>query len=210
MSDILPITLVVEDILSEETLRKILQASGRPYHVGAVYGRKGFGYIKGRIEGFNQAAKGRPYLVMTDLDQTECPPTLIDDWFTHPIQPNLLFRVAVHEVEAWLLADRKAFARFLGIAQDLVPTYPEKLQKPKRKLIALAKKSKKKILRNAIVPAPGVTTPIGPDYNGALAKFVRNHWTPSRAKANSPSLERAIRAIREFVPVYQPGREENG
>ncbi|MBW1810227.1 MAG: hypothetical protein JRJ87_18665 [Deltaproteobacteria bacterium] len=205
MSDVIPITLVVEDVLSEEALRKILKDSKRPYYVGAVYSKKGFGYIKSRIEGFNQAAQGSPFLVLTDLDQAECPPTLIADWLKRPANHNLLFRIAVREVDAWLMADRKAFARYLGIAQELVPQYPERLKKPKQKLITLARKSKKKSIRNAIVPAPNVTARTGPDYNGTLSVFVREHWSPGRAKSNAKSLNRIIDAVEKFEPVYSQG-----
>jgi len=42
-------------------------------------------------------------------------------WLPYPKHPNLLFRVAVKEVEAWLLAHRAAFATFLGISDKLIP-----------------------------------------------------------------------------------------
>jgi hypothetical protein len=37
----------------------------------------GFGYIKSKIKDFNRAAKGMPFLVLTDLDKEECAPKLI-------------------------------------------------------------------------------------------------------------------------------------
>jgi len=40
----------------------------------------GFGYLKKMINGFNNAAKTAPVLVLTDLDMSECPPTLIQNW----------------------------------------------------------------------------------------------------------------------------------
>jgi hypothetical protein len=201
VSDI-PIQLIVEDVLSEEVLRKILLESGKPYQVGDVYGMSGFGYIKSRIDSFNQAARTMPYLVLTDLDRAECPPTLIAEWLGHPIHHNMLFRVAVTEVETWIMADRKAFARFLGIAQNLVLQFPEKLQDPKEKLISLARKSPKALIKKAIVPEAGLTVTIGPGYNEALSSFVRKQWKPSRAKPHSKSLERALNAVENFKPVF--------
>ena len=65
---------------------------------------------------FNHGAKGTPFILLTDLDKNECAPMLIQEWLTDPLHPNLIFRVAVHEVEAWILADREAFAPFLGIS----------------------------------------------------------------------------------------------
>lgn len=114
MTTPIPIQLAVEDDLSEAVLRKILSTSGRPYAVGTCYLGRGFGYLRKTIHGFNNAAKGTPYLVLTDLDQAECPPNLIGAWLQVPIHANLVFRVAVREVEAWLLADRAGLARFLA------------------------------------------------------------------------------------------------
>ncbi|MDF2210039.1 hypothetical protein L1F28_15070 [Arthrospira platensis NCB002] len=42
------------------------------------------------------------YLVLTDLDKSECPLAIINEWLkSQPKHPNLLFRVAVKEVESW-------------------------------------------------------------------------------------------------------------
>ncbi|MBN2498107.1 MAG: hypothetical protein JXR96_26190 [Deltaproteobacteria bacterium] len=202
MNDVIPIYLVVEDILSEETLRKILSQSGYSFHVAAVYGKRGFGFIKRHIDGFNQAARGVPFFVLTDLDQAECPPGLIAEWLRKPRHPNLLFRVAVREVEAWLMADRKAIAGFLGIAESKVPRHPEDLKQAKEKLLALASRSPRSEIRKAIAPAAGTNAQTGPDYNGTLSGFVRRLWNPRRAGKYSPSLERTLRTVEQFRPQY--------
>ena len=49
-----------------------------------------------------------------------------------------LFRIAVREVEAWLIADREALAGFLKIKIMHVPYKPEELVDPKRVLLELA------------------------------------------------------------------------
>ena len=71
--DLIPINLAVEDPLSEAVLRTILHQSNRRYIVGNCYSKNGFGYLKKNIKGFNNAAKGTPYIVLTDLDRAECP-----------------------------------------------------------------------------------------------------------------------------------------
>src|SRR5665213_1999972 len=117
----IPINLAVEDELTERVLRVVLKATARPYSVEAVYCKGGCTYLRQKILAFNQAARIRPYLLVTDLDNGECPPDLIENWFgcklaDYPSRkhPNLLFCVAVREIESWLLADRAGFARFLG------------------------------------------------------------------------------------------------
>jgi hypothetical protein len=198
----IPIQLVVEDVLSEEVLRRLLRETKRPFSLGAVYGKTGSGFIRARIDKYNQAARTSPFLILTDLDRTECPPSLIAEWFEHEIHANLIFRVAVREVEAWLMADRRAFARLLGIAQNLVPAFPDRVKDPKQRLIALARKSPKARIKSAIVPEPGLTMPIGPGYNTTLAEFVRTRWSPEHARKCSNSLQRAIDAMEHFTPQH--------
>jgi hypothetical protein len=40
------------------------------------------------------------------------------------------YRIAVREVEAWLMADRVAFADALGVRVSVIPTQPERSQTP--------------------------------------------------------------------------------
>lgn len=202
MSDIIPINLAVEDVLSEMVLRAILHQSSRCYEVGICYQKHGFGYLKKNIMGFNNAAKGIPYLVLTDLDRIECAPVLINEWLPHGKHENLIFRIAVREVESWLLAHKTTFASFLGISRSLIPDNPDEIAFPKRKIIEIASKSRRREIRESIVPAPGSTAKKGPAYNATLISFVYNFWNVNEAKSNSPSLKRAFEDIMNFNPVY--------
>ena len=118
MSDI-PINLVVEDELSEAVCYKILSESHKPFYIGTTYGKHGYGYIKEKIYGFNQASKGTPYFILVDLED-ECAPLQIENWLVVPKNNNLIFRIAVKEIESWLLADRKGFSSFLNLLQKIV------------------------------------------------------------------------------------------
>lgn len=203
MSAVVPVHLAVEDALSEAVLRAILFQSGRDYSIGSCYQRGGFGYLKNTIAGFNQAARGTPFFVLTDLDQKyPCPPALIADWLRVPKQPNLLFRIAVREVESWVLADQKAFASFLGIRQDSIPVDTDQLSDPKNLLMDLVRRSRKRKLRSAILPATGSTAKQGPDYNGQLVEFIESRWEVHRAVRNSSSLKRTLGAVRNFTPTW--------
>ena len=192
------ICLAVEDVLSEVTIRAILRQSGRSYAIGNCYRRGGFGYLKKTIQGFNQAAKGVPFFVLTDLDQHACPSQLIVEWLPVPKHPNLLFRIAVREVEAWVLADRIAFGRFFGVDGKQVTSPTDRLPDPKRFLIELVAKSRNRALREAIVPARRSTATQGPDYNRPLTEFVEKQWKLSRAASNSESLRRTLEVVRRF------------
>jgi hypothetical protein len=203
MTDKIFIILAVEDPLSETVLRTILRQSGRPYDIQFCIGQRGFGYLRMNIRKLNQAAKTTPILVLTDLDRTECAPVLRREWLNVPPHRNLLFRVAVREVESWIMAHRKAFAAFLGIKTDLIPTNPDELDDPKRTLLELAAKSRKRELREAIIPMPKSTAKVGPDYNSRLGEFVMMNWDAREATKNSLSLGKAFLAITSFDPVHE-------
>lgn len=182
-------------ILSCAVALKILQYTQRPFTVGTCTSRGGFGYLKKTIRGFNHAAKGTPYLVLTDLDNAICPLALIQEWLPFPKHPHLLLRIAVREVEAWLLAHREAVAKFFGIRLKEIPITVEILPKPKQCLIELASKSRHRHLRKAIVPRSGSTAKVGRAYNDTLIDFVNEFWEVEVAMDHSPSLKDAVNAV---------------
>ncbi len=199
----IPLNLVVEDRLSEAVARKIILQTGRPFSIGNRFiGRQGYGYIKSRIRGFNEAARHTPFFVLTDLDSGACAPLLINEWLGRPINGNLILRVAVHEVESWILAHREGLADFFGIRSNSIPINVDKLPRPKEALIDLARQSNRKNVRVDIVPPDGSSRVQGPDYNGRLAHFVEDHWDPTVAMRNSESLYRAINAVSSFHPTW--------
>jgi hypothetical protein len=210
MAGEVPITLAVEDELSEHLLRALLVQTNRNFIVGTVYGKKGAGFLKQKLPAFNNAAKGSPHLLLTDLDAVICVPTLIEEWFGCHLQEfpnrrhaNLIFRVAVREVEAWVMADREKFADFLGISRTLIPNQIDTIPDPKALLLQLVSKSRKRELRNDIVPRPGEKRKIGPDYNGRLGEFVQTSWRAEVACVHSSSLARAWKTIIAFHPLYK-------
>jgi hypothetical protein len=198
----IPINLAVEDTLSEAVVRRLLEDSPRGYCVGTCYMRHGSGYLRRMIKGFNNAAKGTPFLVLTDLNSSECPPVLIQDWLPVPKQPNLLFRVAVREVESWILADTPGLCRFLRVRAAGIPADVDSVPDPKRLLIRIAEGSPNRQLVRDIVPAPGTTSVQGPGYNMRLEQFVSKQWRPQRAAERSASLRRTLDRIASFSPVW--------
>jgi hypothetical protein len=203
MNNVISVTLAVEDRLSEIVLRTILRQSGRPYHVQSCIGLSGFGYLRKNIRRLNNAAGGMPIIILTDLDRAVCAPILQREWLDVPQCPNLLFRVAVRAVESWVIAHRTAFAAFLGIRTDLIPPNPDGLDDPKKALLDLCAKSRKRDLREAIVPAPKSTAKVGPDYNDQVGEFVIKYWCVREAAEYSLSLRKAFGAITSFDPVKE-------
>ena len=101
------------------------------------------------------------------------------------------------------LADREAFACFLGISPRGIPSEVDSIQDPKDTLISLARISPKRDLRNSLVPRTGSTARVGRDYNGRLSEFVHNWWRLGESKQLSPSLLRAANAVGTFKPQWE-------
>ena len=202
MSEI-PINLIFEDSLSGSVLCKLLENSRQDYSIGVYHNSGGYGWIRKRIDGFNKAARGTPYLILTDLDIAECPPALIRQWGMENKNHNLLFNVAVRQVESWLLACRGQVAKFLGIREDRIPYDVDDIPDAKNLLIGLARNSRRKEVRADIVPEQGSTAKVGPNYNGRLMYFVENLWDPNIAKGLSPSLRRTMELLDVFEPVFE-------
>ncbi len=196
----IPIQIAYEDDVSEAVLKRLVDLSdGRLLIANRIHGR-GFGRLKRMANGLNQAAKGMPCILLTDLDQCECAPILISEWVTQPQNSNFLFRVAVREVESWILADRAGFAQFLKISEKHIPSKPDLEEDAKRCLVNCARKSRQRALREDLAPVSGSTAKQGPNYNARLIEFISNDWNVAVAAKNSESLNRAYQSIINFCP----------
>ena len=165
---------------------------------GPIYGIQGKQYIQQNISGYNQAANYAPWLVIVDLDQdASCPPPLRETWLPRPA-PKMCFRVAVREIEAWLLADRMRIADFFGVDSRSVPTDVEALPDPKHAVLQLARYSRWKAIREDMLPRIGSGRDVGPAYNSRLIQFVTDSlrgWRPEVAARASESLRGCLRCL---------------
>ena len=190
------VILAVEDALSDAVSTKILENFG--IEIVQRIGYKGNSYLKQKAPGLNQTAKG-PYdvFILTDLDSPQnCPPQLIQSWVKAPLSSRFCLRVAVMEIESWIMADRGAIANFLSIPIHRIPHRTDDIPNPKEFLVSLARRSKKKRLREELVPDPRATTAkVGPGYNSRFSEFVRDHWDLERAASVSASLKRTLDRI---------------
>ena len=188
------VILAVEDELSQVISTKILESFG--IEVRVVLGNNGNGYLRKKSPELNRSARRLDIFLLTDLDSPEgCPLELIRSWIKRPLNPRFLFRVAIVEVESWLMADREAVAEFLSIPINRIPPSTDSIPEPKEFLVSLAQGSKKRKLREELVPKPGAKIPVGYGYNTRLSQFVRDHWDLERAASVSPSLKRTLDRI---------------
>jgi hypothetical protein len=191
------VILAVEDLLSELISVRILEYFG--IGVSQKLGLKGNLYLKDKAENLNRTAKKFPVFMLTDLDKpTQCPPQLIKSWLNGKQNPYFFFRIAVMEVESWVMADRNGFSDFLSIPLNRIPQDTDSIEQPKEFLISLARMSRNTRLRRDLIPAPGATSKVGPGYNSRLAGFVCSKWDIEMAFAASTSLWRMSQRLREF------------
>lgn len=160
----------------------------------------GYGAIKNKCQAFLKMARaGNHTFILTDLDAADCPCSLIRDWFglaqDDPVDlpTQCVFRVAVREVESWIIADHAAWAEHIGIPAQNFSTEPDDLDDPKQHLLSVIRKKGRTKLHREMLPEGSAH--IGPMYNEVLCDFVENSWGPERAAKRSPSLERAVRAL---------------
>jgi hypothetical protein len=194
------ISSAVEGIVDEAVVKRlILEAGGEP---GPVFGKNGKPHLKKRINGYNQAANRTPWIVLLDLDhEFDCPPPMKSAWLPRS-SPNMCFRIAVREVEVWLLADRQRFASFFEIPLAAIPSNPESLEYPKEFVANLAGKSKSRAIKDDMLPRPGSGRSVGPGYPSRLIEFafdIRKGWRPQQAASSSDSLKRCLNRLREVA-----------
>jgi len=191
------ITAAVEGLIDEAMVRRLCEHIG--VEVGRVHGKNGKGYLHERIAGYNNAARFSPWIVLVDLNrEADCPPPLRAGWLPEPA-PNMCFRVVVRTVESWLFADRDRLARFLGFRTAQIPGDPEAVDDAKRTMVEVARHSRRRDVRQDMVPRPGSGSAVGPAYTSRLIEFVATHWRPEVAARSAESLQRSLTRLRGVV-----------
>jgi hypothetical protein len=191
------ISAAVEGDADEAVVRKLIACAGGK--VETVYGKNGKPALRKKINGYNNAAKRAPWVVLVDLDNdADCAPLLRQRWLPQPA-PLMCFRVAVRAAEAWLMADAQTLAQYLGVPQNAIPLDPEKRPDVKTEMVNLARRSKRKDIRTDMLPREGSGRPVGPAYTSRLIEYVETAWRPRTAAQRSDSLRRALVCIEHLV-----------
>lgn len=196
----IPITSAVEGVVDEAVALRLIRHSGG--EAGPVYGRQGKAHLKTHIGAFLNAARFSPWMVLVDLDHdSPCAPALKAAWLKG-VESELCLRVAVREVESWLMADRLRFAEFLGIPNVKIPSRPDEEGDPKAVVVQLAARSRRTAIRLDIAPRVGSGHSVGPAYSSRLIQFIRDEsggWHPEEAASRSPSLAGCLRAVKALI-----------
>ncbi|MBX3670863.1 MAG: hypothetical protein KF778_20890 [Rhodocyclaceae bacterium] len=193
------VLVIVEDELSGAVMRRLIASFACHLELFRLIRHSGYGQIKANVPQYRSASKAMPHIILTDLDRHECPPSLLMQWDASALPAAVSMHVAVHEVEAWLLADREGMASLLKLPLNKVPLKPEAEPDPKQCLINLARRYGPARVKRDLVPEQGSSARIGPGYNAVLGQFVATNWNPARACEYSPSLARASVRLRSFM-----------
>jgi hypothetical protein len=189
-----PISLATEGLDDEAVAQKLCAVLAIP--VKATYPARGKARLDAKLPAYNEAAALGPWLVLRDLDfDAPCPGELCKQLLRSRAS-KLLVRIPVRTIESWLLADSLSLAGYLRISRSLIPADPDALDRPKQDLVNLARRSRSRPVREAMVPPEGHTSVVGPGYTASVIAFVREHWDPLQASQASESLRRCLDALR--------------
>lgn len=205
----LPIGVVCEGDTDIPVVRKLLQEAG--LEPSLLIDSGGKGRLDKRLPKYNQAAAGSPWFVLRDLDRdAACAPEFLRTQKL-AFREWMCFRLAVREVESWLMADAESFAHYFGVSRRAIPVDPDAEERPTRVLVDLVRKSRKRGIVKAVVPIAGHS--VGPLYESTIIDFAESRWSPERGSLRSASLRSARRALREIAARWgryvnnRPGEE---
>jgi hypothetical protein len=183
--------LATEDALSEAVGRRLILDLESGIEVGLQLRRGGNGHLRSNLDKFIALARRDPVLLITDLDRQGCAASLRRAWIgARRLPDTLIFRVAVREIEAWLLADHQGVSQLMGGKVTRLPPHPDGLADPKRTLLDLASRASQPIKADLVAPKGALATQ-GLGYNNRLSQFAQSTWSPTRAAERSESLRRA-------------------
>lgn len=191
-----PIYIATEDILSETVAERLVHESTRNLQIAVRVRRNGNAYLKSKFPELLKTSAKIPVFLITDLDNIQCPVELIKSWTQNtPAPPGMIMRVAVREVESWILADRDGFSGYTGIPVEKMALNADALSDPKRVLLNLVKRYARKKIKESLLPSKSSSSKIGWEYNAVLCQFARDVWSVDRAVRHSDSLRRAVNRL---------------
>ncbi|GAC1351242.1 MAG: hypothetical protein NVSMB1_02390 [Polyangiales bacterium] len=197
--------IVVEGDTDVPYVRKLVVDAG----IGTIpMPVRGKGNIDRDLAKYNGAARSMPCLVVRDLDHdAPCGGEFVGRLKMKPARWFRL-RLAVREVESWILADATGLARFLDVDAKWIPSAPDLEVKPTASLLKVARRST--AYRRRMLPEKGRSAMVGPLYEATLIEFGERAWSVDRAAERSPSLQRARAAVRSLANDWRAYLGDNG
>lgn len=210
MNDV-QVYISAEDPVTQAIIRRLLEFCSPRFRVKKEVPARG-GEIKHKIKELNALAQYNPIILLTDLDATDCAPLLKRDLLTGLTQsPDFLINIAIDEGEAWLMADRKGFAAYFKVEEEIIPTSSMQKMGGRTKVREMdfpvksswmlthriAKESRREEIRSQIA-AQGKATK-GKEYNSGMLPFIKDKWNIEEAMKNSDSLARMVSRLKRLA-----------
>ena len=192
--------IVGEGLLDACAARRVLHSLGvqiDPARCLDKGGKVGFWRDAKKYE--NMSRNDGLVFALTDLDLAPCASGLIQGKLGHTPFHRFILRIAAQQLESWLLADAPRIARYLQVPNNTVPRNPDGIQNPKQALVNVARGSRSRDIRSDMVPEAGMSAVVGKNYTRQMERFIERHWQPLDAAAESPSLTRAIAAVKRVT-----------
>jgi hypothetical protein len=71
-------------------------------------------------------------------------------------------------------------------------------------VVQLVGQSRRREIREDMIPRPGSGRQVGPAYHSRLIEFVEKHWQPEVAARFSDSLRRCLTRVRQIAhPIHK-------
>jgi len=190
------ITAAVEGYPDEAVVRKLCDVTGLV--ISGIHIKRGKGNLDKNLNGYNNAARFSPWLVLRDLDHdAECAPKLCEKLLPSPAS-QMYFRIVVKEVEAWIMGDIIGCTQYFGIPKLKFPSNPETIEDPKAELISIIERFSSQEMKDEMVPFPGGTAKEGPAYASRIADFAQSLWSPLAASKLCDSLQRCLASLQSI------------
>jgi hypothetical protein len=200
MSSAVRINFASEGMIDAAVARRLI------CHVGAEPGLErpahGKHKLDPNISRYRRAAThGHPWLILRDLDRDAACASELMERLGIENTFDFCFRIAVREIESWLIADRYNLSQLLRIPVGKIESDPENLSNPKRHIIDLARSSRSRSIRDALVPDERAGQEQGPEYAALITHFARSDWDIAAAinSGASRSLTKAATRLGELV-----------
>lgn len=200
-----------EDAVTKAIIERLLRFCSPRFQVTKEIPARG-SEIKKKISALNTLAQTQPVVMLTDLDTTDCAPILKTSLLKgEPQSQNFLINIAIDESEAWLMADRNGFAKFLDVEEDTIPKACLQKMGGLKRIMEMSFHAKSSwVLTHEIAPqsrneelkhqicAQG-TASKGPEYNDGILPFVKTFWNIEEAMKNSDSLSRMVKRLKSLA-----------
>jgi len=202
--------IVGEDEATKEIIKRVLMFCSDNFEIILELPARG-GQIKQKIANFNDLSESYPVILLMDLDEKDCAPIVLRDFFQDTKKGNhFIFNIANDEAEAWLMADRTNFSEYFRVPIDTIP-FPQRIRNKRdfyQEMVfpykssfymvnEIIPNSRIKEFKDQMIPQNGAKK--GKEYNSALTPFIRNHWVIDNARLNSDSLNRMIIRIDKLI-----------